>query len=276
MKQSVMKLIQTYGILVLLTIIIGFPLYWMVSSSLKPGPELFTSPPNLIPKSLTLEWYREVILRSQAPQLFINSFVVATATMIINLVIAIPGAYSLTRFKYLGRDLFFFSTLSSYVFPAILLLVPLFLILSSLHLIDTLGGIILSHTIITVPFSLWLMRSFFLTIPVELEEAALVDGSTYLGAFVRIVLPIAAPGALSTGLIAFIFSWNEFLFASVIATSSSTKTLPVGISEFITSFDIRWGEIMALGTITTIPVIIFFIFIQKYFVKGLTAGALKG
>jgi ABC-type glycerol-3-phosphate transport system permease component len=248
----------------------------MIISSLKPGPELFTSPPKLFPDSLTLEWYRDVIQQSQAPQLFLNSFVVATATMIINLAIATPGAYSLTRFKYFGHDLFLFSTLISYVFPAILLLVPLFLILSSMHSIDTLWGIILSHTIITVPFSIWLMRSFFLSIPVELEEAALVDGSTYLGTFFRIMLPIAAPGALSTGLIAFILSWNEFLFASVIATSSNTKTLPVGISEFITSFDIRWGEIMALGAITTVPVIIFFILIQKYFVKGLTAGAIKG
>jgi ABC-type glycerol-3-phosphate transport system permease component len=276
MKRSRINLVLTYGVLVLLTIIIGFPLFWMIISSFKPGPDLFTSPPKIFPNSLTVEWYRNVVLRSQAPQLFQNSFVVATATMIINLAIATPGAYSLTRFKYRGRDLFLYSTLVSYVFPAILLLVPLFLILSSLHLIGTLGGTILSHTIITVPFSVWLMRSFFLSIPVELEEAALVDGCTYLGAFFRIVLPIAAPGALSTGLIAFILSWNEYLFASVVATSVTTKTLPVGIAEFITSFDIRWGEIMALGTITTVPVIIFFMLIQKYFVKGLTAGAIKG
>src|SRR5690606_20260190 len=140
----------------------------------------------------------------------------------------------------------------------------------------TLLGVIVSGVIVTVPLSLWLLRSFFAAIPYELEEAALIDGANYLGAFTRITLPLAAPGVFSTGLLAFIMSWNEFLFASVIGVSTQNKTLPVGISEFVSSFDIRWGEIMALGTITTIPVLLFFILIQKHFVRGILAGAVKG
>ena len=266
----------TYAILFGLAIIVGFPLFWMAISSFKTSPELFTYPPKLIPSDFTTEWYDAVFFRSNAPRLFQNSFVVAVATMVIDIVIATLGAYSVTRFKYPGRNLLMFTALISYLFPAIILLVPMFRILSSLNLVNSIQGIIVTHIIVTLPFALWLLRSFFQSIPRDLEEAALVDGATYLGAFTRIVLPLTAPGVMSTGLFVFILSWNEYLFASVMGTSEANKTLPVGIADFVTSFDIRWGEIMALSTVTTIPVLIFFAFIQKYFVKGLMAGAVKG
>ncbi|HMN15438.1 MAG TPA: carbohydrate ABC transporter permease [Bellilinea sp.] len=276
MKQTRARIVATYFMLFILTIFVGFPLFWMVVSSLKTGPDLFTSPPKVLPAKVTLEWYDAVIFRSNSPRLFLNSFIVATVTMIINVVVGALGAYSFTRFRYPGRDMMLYGVLLSYVFPAILLLVPLFLILSSLNLINTLTGIILSHIVTTLPLSLWLLRSFFLDIPREIEHSAMVDGANHLVVFLRITLPLALPGLLSAGLFAFILSWNEYLFASVIGTSTMTKTLPVGIADFVTSFDIRWGEIMALGTVTTIPVIFFFMMIQKHFVRGLTAGAVKG
>ncbi len=276
MKASRYQLVLTYATLLALVLFVGFPLFWMVVSSLKTGPELFTSPPQIIPSTLTLEWYREVLLRTNAPAFFLNSLLIATATTAITISIGTLGGYSMTRFRFPGRNLFMFTSLLSYVFPAILLFVPIFVMLNSLKLIDSKIGVVVSHIVVTMPLSLWMLRSFFLSIPRELDEAAWVDGATYFQAFTRVILPLALPGIFSTAVIVFIMSWNEFLFASVIGTSTANKTLPVGISEFITSFDIRWGEIMALGTIATLPVVVIFTFIQRYFLEGVTAGAVKG
>ena len=276
MRTPRIQLVLTYATLFALVLFVGFPLLWMVTSSLKTGPELFTSPPRIIPTSLTLEWYREVLLRTSAPAFFWNSLLIATATTAISITVGTLGGYSMTRFRYPGRNLFMFTSLLSYVFPAILLFVPIFVLLNSLSLIDSKTGVVLSHIVVTMPLSLWMLRSFFLSIPRELDEAAWVDGASYFQAFILVILPLALPGIFSTAVIVFIMSWNEFLFASVIGTSTANKTLPVGISEFITSFDIRWGEIMALGTLATLPVVIFFTFIQRYFLQGVTSGAVKG
>jgi ABC-type glycerol-3-phosphate transport system permease component len=268
--------VLSYGVLVGLAAVVGFPLLWMVVSSLKPAAELFTRPPRLVPAALTLQWYADVVWRTEAPRLFANSFVVATATMLGNMVLATLAAYGTTRFRFWGRDTMLLAILAAYVLPAILLVAPLYLALNWLRLVDTLAGVTISHLLVTLPFSVWLLRSFFLAIPREIDEAALVDGATYFGAFRRLILPLAAPGVLSTGLLAFILSWSEFLFSSVLLTSGAKKTLPVGIAEFVTAFDIRWGEIMALGTVTTVPILLFFALIQRYFVRGLLAGAVKG
>src|SRR5690625_3970471 len=155
-------------------------------------------------------------------------------------------------------------------------MLPLYENIIALGLLDTYAGVIITHTTFTIPFSLWLLRSYFKEIPIDLEEAGLVDGLTRFGVFIRIVLPLAAPGILSVGLFSFILSWNEYLYASVLLTGKNYKTLPIGISEFIAQYDIQWGEIMASSTIAAIPVLILFISIQKYFVKGLTAGSVKG
>jgi ABC-type glycerol-3-phosphate transport system permease component len=268
--------VASYATMAVLTVSVGFPLLWMVISSLKPSADLFTSPPQLFPTGLTLEWYRSVLFTSDAPSFFLNSFEIAMATTVICLSVGTLGAYSLTRFHYPGRDLFLFSALISYVFPAILLFVPIFLILNALDLVDTKLGVITAHVIMTLPLALWMMRSFLLSVPRDLDEAAWVDGAGYFTTLRRIILPLALPGLLSTAIFVFVLSWNEFLFASVIATSSDNKTLPVGIADFVTSFDVRWGEIMALGTLTTVPVIVMFLMVQRYFLRGIMAGAVKG
>src|SRR5262249_43900668 len=148
--------------------------------------------------------------------------------------------------------------------------------LGMLGLINSYAGVVVTHVTFTAPFCLWLLRSFFRAIPMDLEEAAMVDGSSRFGAFVRIVLPLAAPGILSTGLFGFILSWNEYLFASVLLTGEARKTVPIGIREFIVQFDIRWGEVMAASTLATVPVVLLFFLIQRHFVRGLMAGAIKG
>ena len=253
-----------------------FPCYWMLVSSLRPPRELFTVPPRLFPEALTIEWYEVVLRTTRMPRYFLNSAVISTASMIVSLVIATLGAYSLSRFRYPGQQVLLLGALTSYVLPPVLLLLPLYLTLGRLGLINSYAGVIVTHITITLPFCLWLLRSFFRTIPVDLEEAAMIDGNGRLGAFVRITLPLTLPGILSTGLFGFILSWNEYLFASVLLTGEARKTVPIGIAEFIMQFDIRWGEVMAASSLATIPVVILFALIQRHFVRGLMAGAIKG
>ena len=253
-----------------------FPCYWMLVSSLRPPQELFTVPPQLLPASITTRWYEVVLRNTSMPRYFLNSFVVSSLSMCVSILIATLGAYSMTRFSYPGQRVILLTVLGSYVLPPVLLLLPLYLTLGLLGLINTYVGVIVTHVTFTAPFCLWLLRSFFQAIPRDLEEAAMVDGNTRLGAFARIVLPIAAPGILSTGLFGFIQSWNEYLFASVLLTGEARKTVPIGIAEFISQFDIRWGEVMAASTLATIPVVLLFVVIQRHFVRGLMAGAIKG
>lgn len=274
-KKNILEALR-YIVLIFIVLMVLFPLYWMIVSSLKPAADLFSSNPKLIPDSTSFLWYQTVFSNSNVVIYFRNSFIVAFCTMCISLVITTMGAYSLTRFKYKGRKIILLAVLTSYVFPSILLLLPLYSIVSSLNLLNSFAGIIITHTTITIPYSLWILKSYFQDVPVELEEAGMIDGLTRLGTFVHIVIPITIPGILSCGLFSFILSWDEYLYASVFLTDVQFKTLTIGIMEYITSFDVRWGEIMATSTITTLPVLILFILIQKYFVKGLTAGAVKG
>ena len=265
-----------YVVSLLLVVFIGFPLLWMLVSSFKPAEQLFVSPPRLLPSTVTLDWYRNVMLQSDAPTYFRNSLVIGAATTAICLSIGTLAAYGATRFEFPGKRVFLIGALLSYVFPAIVLFVPIYMIINSLGLIDTLAGVVIAHTILTFPFALWMLRSFFIAIPREIDEAAWVDGASYFLTFVAIILPLALPGVFSVGVFVFVLSWNEYLFAGVLITSGSLKTIPVGISEFITSFDVRWGEIMAMGALATMPVIALFLSVQRFFLRGVIAGAIKG
>ena len=265
-----------YVVSLLLVVFIGFPLLWMLVSSFKPAEQLFVSPPRLLPSTLTLDWYRNVMLQSDAPTYFRNSLVIGAATTAICLSIGTLAAYGATRFEFPGKRVFLIGALLSYAFPAIVLFVPIYMIINSLGLIDTLAGVVIAHTILTFPFALWMLRSFFIAIPREIDEAAWVDGASYFLTFVAIILPLALPGVFSVGVFVFVLSWNEYLFAGVLITSGSLKTIPVGISEFITSFDVRWGEIMAMGALATMPVIALFLSVQRFVLRGVIAGAIKG
>jgi len=265
-----------YVVSLLLVVFIGFPLLWMLVSSFKPAEQLFVSPPRLLPSTLTLDWYRNVMLQSDAPTYFRNSLVIGAATTAICLSIGTLAAYGVTRFEFPGKRVFLIGALLSYVFPAIVLFVPIYMIINSLGLIDALAGVVIAHTILTFPFALWMLRSFFIAIPREIDEAAWVDGASYFLTFVAIILPLALPGVFSVGVFVFVLSWNEYLFAGVLITSGSLTTIPVRISEFITSFDVRWGEIMAMGALATMPVIALFLSVQRFFLRGVIAGAIKG
>ncbi len=256
--------------------VVGFPLLWMVLSSLKPATELFKSPPTIFPETITFEWYRSAFSDKTVVRYFVNSFIVATGTTAIVIIMATFGAYGLTRFRFFGRKAITVAVLSAYCIPPIMLMIPLYRIIAKMHLNASLFGVIIGHSTVTFPFAVWLLISFFRSIPRDIEEAALVNGASDLTIFFRIILPLCVPGILSTGILVFILSWNEYLLASVLISQDSMKTLTVGIANYISSTEINWGVIMALGTATTVPIVLMFTAIQKYFVEGLTAGAVKG
>lgn len=277
LKQQKLKSTIITCILVLFVIImVGFPLLWMIISSFKPGTELFNVPPKVFPTVFSLEWYKQAFSNENVIHYFLNSLKIAGIVMVVDMGIGTLTAYSVTRFSYKGSPLLRMSILAAYCIPPIMLMIPLYKIMAALHLTGSHVGVIIGHLTITLPFSVWLLISFFRKLPREIDEAAMIDGANEWQVFVQIDFPLCISGILSTGIMAFIMSWNEFLLSSVLINKETMKTLTVGISNYISSTHIDWGIIMALGTITTIPVVILFAAVQKYFVEGMTAGAVKG
>ena len=268
--------IATAILLVFAMAFVGFPLLWMAISSFKPGVELFVVPPTILPRSLTLEWYRQAFATDAVVRYFLNSLKIAGIVMLIDMLVGTLTAYSLVRFQYSGRKALMMGILASYCVPPIMLLLPLYKIMATMGLTGSHVGVIVGHLTITLPFSVWLLIPFFKKLPREIDEAALIDGASEWQVFTRIDFPLVVSGVISTGIMAFIMSWNEFLLSSVLVNKEAMKTLTVGISNYISSTHIDWGIIMALGTITTIPVILLFAAVQRYFVEGMAAGAVKG
>lgn len=275
-QQKIKATIITCILVLFVVVIVGFPLLWMIISSFKPGTELFNVPPKVFPEKFSLEWYKQAFSNENVIHYFFNSLKIAGIVMIVDMVIGTLTAYSVTRFSYKGSRLLRMSILAAYCIPPIMLMIPLYKIMAALHLTGSHIGVIIGHLTITLPFSVWLLISFFRKLPREIDEAAMIDGANEWQVFIQIDFPLCISGVLSTGIMAFIMSWNEFLLSSVLINKEAMKTLTVGISNYISSTHIDWGIIMALGTITTIPVVILFAAVQKYFVEGMTAGAVKG
>lgn len=263
--------------IIFMAVITLFPIYNIIVISLTPYDQIFTATPRLFPSGITFEWYKEVFVIAPITRNIINSTIVAIGVVLVNITLALFGAYSLSRFKYTGKK--FYSTLIilTYMFPPILLVLPLFMIISSLGLLNSYFGMILAHITITLPFSIWLLNGFMNTIPRGLDESALIDGANRLTVLMKVLVPVARPGIASIAAFAFMTSWNEYLYASVLMTTSAMKTLPLRIAESIVeTSEVRWGAVMATATIALIPTTLLFQFIQKSFIQGLTAGAIKG
>lgn len=266
--------IVTYILLVIALLLSLFPIFWLVSTSLKPRELTFAMPPAWI-FTPTLENYQDVLGSSDFLEYLRNSLLIAGGTTFIAVTAGALAAYAIARFRFPGRGVLRFVFLLPQVTPAIAILVPLFVMYNTLDLNDTYVGIILAHLTLTMPLAIWMLTGFFEDSPVELEESAMIDGCTRLGALVRVVLPVLAPGIAATAVLGFITSWNEFLYASML-TGRDTRTLSVAITSFLTNRALDWGRTTAAGTLILLPVLIFAMFTQRYLVRGLSHGAVKG
>ncbi len=260
-----------------LVAVIAFPLVWMVLTSLKPQSELFTIPPGFLPREVTFEHYRILLTDTPFLRYFVNSAILATSTTLLVVTVGALGAYSLVRFRYRGRETLAGLVLFTYLLPSVVLIIPLYLMMVKIGLSNTLASLVIAYTTFSLPYALWLLRSFMAGIPEDLESAALVDGASRMGAFFDVILPQALPGIISTALFTFILAWNEYLYALVLVNSDQSRPLTTGVMNMlITAFNIDWSLLMAASVMMSIPLIIIFAFLQSYLTRGFGAGGVKG
>jgi len=254
-----------------------FPIYWMVVSSLRPPRDLFAAP-RLIPERIDWQFenYTTLLELTNYPQQFWNSLLVAGVVVMVTLLLSIVIAYTVTRYEVRGKSAIVGGMLYAYMFPPLLLAIPMLSIFARMGLADHLLAVVLAYCTLTLPLGVWLFWGFFKSMPFDLEEAAMVDGCTRLGAFVRVVLPLSLPGIVTVAIFAFLLSWTDYVFSFVLVSSDSNMTLPVGLAAILGTFDARWGEVMAGATLIAAPLFIIFVFLSRYFIQGLAAGAVKG
>jgi len=254
------------------------PVYWMLTISLKSDVDQFATPPPWFVFTPTLDHYYDAFVARGFGEYLLTSAIVSVGSTLCALVIGTLAAYALARFELpwrLNRHLSLW-ILSTRMFPAIVTAVPLFLMMRDLRLLNTHASLIIVYTAFNLPFVVWMMRGFFADLPRDLEEAALVDGDSRLGALVRVVLPLVAPGLAATAVFCLIISWNEFLFALVMTQTDAAMTLPVGIAGRVTQYEIKWGVMSAAAAVALAPILVFALALQKYLVRGLSLGAVKG
>ncbi len=258
-------------------VFLGFPLLWLLTASFKTPRELNSPTPTFLPQSFDWDNFAQAIQKANLLQSGLNSLIVAVATMVIVTVLALPASYALARFRTRLRGVATGWILLSQVFPVILIIIPLFGIVKSLGLVNTLPGLVLVHVVWTLPFSLWMLQGYVSSIPVDLEEAGAIDGARRLRILRSIVLPLLAPGLVATGLFTFISSYNEFFFALVLIQDPSLTTLPLTLARFIgAEGQVQLGQLAAGTLLSTIPSLVFFALIQRRLTSGLLSGAVKG
>jgi multiple sugar transport system permease protein len=268
----------TLVILIAALAVFLFPVAWMFLTSFKSNPEFFAYPPVFIPKSFALTNYVNAMPFPPDGRGGIqgvrDSLIISVGSMVASVLVGAPAAYSFARFRTGGENLSFW-VLSTRMFPPVASALPLFLVFKVLHLLDTHWALILANTIFNLPFVIWLLKGFFEDLPVELEEAAVIDGTTIFGAFRRIALPLVAPGLVVTALFSFIFTWNEFMFA-LLFTRRDVRTLTIIVPSLVGGHEILWGQVAAVGVVAIIPNVLLALLLQRFLVRGLTLGAVKG
>jgi multiple sugar transport system permease protein len=278
------KVLSAIGLVLIMSWTI-FPLYWVFNMSIQTPIDVISYPPKFY-YDATLENYSVVLIgkawlgkyetvQTDFPRYYLNSLIVCSGAVAISMLLGVPAAYSLARFAFKGKENFAFTLLSFRFAPGLIVIIPLFVIFRRLGLYGTYYGMMLAYQLITLPFSVWLMRGFFEDIPIELEHAARIDGYSWWGVFRKVNLPLVAPGIAATAILSFIFAWNEFLFGYVLS-SDITRPVTPSLMGFISYEQVLWGQMSAAAIITLLPSVILAIFIQKYLVRGLTFGAVKG
>lgn len=274
-RRSRLSRIVQVEIPVLLIVLFALaPYAWMVITSFKPNEEIAQWPVQYWPSEGTLQHYRDLLARTTFAGNLANSFIVAVGAVLVGLCVSVPAAYAFSRFRFRGRRFLMVQFLVVNMFPIVLIIIPLFVLMRALGLLDTFLGVIAGHSTFAIPFSIWMMTSYMNAIPPELDEAAIMDGASRLQTIRLVILPIVMPGIVTTGIYIFVTSWNEYLFAMMLS-GQNVRTVTVALQLFIGEFTVQWGLLTAGGTLVAIPVTILFLLVQRRLVGGLTAGAVK-
>lgn len=265
----------SYIVLVFVSIFTVFPLLWMITSSLKSANEITRTTTQILPEKPTLHYYERVLNQTDFMTFFGNSVTVALGATIVSMTLSAFAAYSIVRFFPRFGKTVIRILMTSYMFPHILMAIPYFIVISRVGLANTLSGLILTYMSFSIPFCIWLLIGYFRTIPVEIEEAARIDGASKMRTFTTIVVPLAAPGLVATAVFTFINAWNEFLFSLVLISSGDKRTVSVGLHSLVGGEIMDWGDMMAASVMVVVPSLIFFFLIQRHIASGLTGGAVK-
>lgn len=267
-----------YATIIVALVLTLFPVYWIAANSFKFDIDIFAVPPEWVPRNPTLKHYDQAFIERPFLRYALNSFLVAIGTTAIAVTFGTMAGYALARFTYpwQWRKHVSFWILSTRMMPPIVSIIPLYLAFNYFDMLNTKSALIIAYTAFNLPFATWMMKSYFQDLPVELEEAAIVDGDTRWGAFLHVALPLARPGLAATAIFCLIISWNEFLLSLVITLTEQSQTLPIGIAGRVTQYTTYWGEISAAGFMACIPIVIFAFIVQKHLVRGLSLGAVKG
>ncbi len=266
--------------LVILLLFAVLPMVWMFLTSIKTQFGALQYPPEWIPSTVTLEQYKRLLsptndVGREFLGFMLNSIGISAATTVIGVAIAVPAAYAFSRFRFPGRKFLFFAVLVRNMFPAVVFLMPLFIMMRWLDLVNTRTSLVLTYLTFGLPLSIWLLKGFYDNLPIQLEQAARVDGATRFQAFVLIVMPLSSPGIIATAIYSFIIAWNEYVYALTFLNDESKLTLPVGLQRFFSEYATNWPGLMAASFIMSVPVVVMFLVLQKYFVRALTEGAVK-
>lgn len=275
MKRPLRWNIALGAVMLLLACLVALPFWFVLTSSIKEPAEIIAREPTMVPNSFTLEHYAKLLAASDYPIYMKNSLLVATASTILTLMLAIPAGYAFFRMSFPGRETLYRAILLAYAFPSIVILIPLFGIFAKVGLVDSRIALVLVNVAFALPFAVWLLRSFFAGIPTEIEEAARLDGGPPLTVLRRIMIPLVAPGIAAVAVFAFVTAWTEYVFASVMILSDAKRPMPVGLSGIIGQYQIDWGLLLAGASLSILPVVVLFAFVGRWFVAGLTEGAVK-
>tara|TARA_B100000035_G_scaffold123924_1_gene105476 strand:- start:947 stop:1777 length:831 start_codon:yes stop_codon:yes gene_type:complete len=274
-KENNIKLIFLSLSLLLIILIFFFPFFWIITSSFKSPEEIIATSTTIIPRSFTLEHYNKILFNSDFFIYLKNSLIVSFSSMLISIILSVSAAYGLHKLKFYGNKFVEYSLLVTYAFPGVILLVPIYLLFAKVNLLNSYFALIIVNVLFATPFAVWMLKAFFKLIPNEIEEAAYIDGASRYVVISRIIVPLAAPGIASVAIFCFIISWTEYLFASILISGDDLKTLPVGLAGIVGQYQIDWGFLLSGAVLASLPVIFLFVFIGKYFVSGLTEGAVK-
>jgi len=262
-------------IMIVITFVVNFPFLWMLFTSLKPAGETMTIPPTFLPSRISWDGFAKV-LDTVFLGYFLNSLYIALIVTVIALILGIMAGIGFSRYRFKGSKSFRMGILVTQLFPLILLVPPYYLLMSKLGLLDSHFALMITYSAFTLPFCVWMLNTYFMSVPVDMEEAAMIDGCTRLQAYRRITIPMAAPGIAATAIFAFVLAWNEFVFANTFLDTPALRTLPIGLRTFMGQYSTEWNVLMAASVVTTLPVVLMFVFLQKYFIRGMTSGSVKG